>query len=294
MPTLTRYAPTPSGYLHPGNSVSFIITWALARAKGARILLRIDDLDRERCRIEYLENIFSTIDWLGLDYDEGPQSVSDFLQHWSQHHRLPHYTTLIEKLRTSGLVYACTCSRAYRREMIAGTRAVCTCCKKDYSFDATNTAWRIRVPIDASVLSNEKGIPMPLAVAELMGDFVIRQKDGLPAYQIASLADDMYFGVDFIVRGHDLLPSSAAQLYLSQLLGFDTFLRTSFYHHPLVVDEMGLKLSKSKGAGSLLDWQREGKATSPLFEKAAAMLGLSEVAHQPDELLRLLLAKGLS
>ena len=95
----TRLAPTPSGLLHPGNGVSFLVTWALARAAGGWILLRVDDLDGDRYRPEYLEDIFRTIDWLGIDYDAGPKNIADFEQHWSQHLRIPQYNDYLHQLR---------------------------------------------------------------------------------------------------------------------------------------------------------------------------------------------------
>ncbi len=290
MATQTRFAPTPTGYLHPGNGVSFIITWALARAKGLGILLRIDDLDRVRCRTEYLDDIFYTIDWLGLEYDDGPQGVSDFHKHWSPCHRIDQYSELIDKLRSAGQLYACTCSRSNRRDVSTGSREACTCAGEDKPFDSTNTAWRMRVPPDTTVLCNEKGCHKPLAVDVLMGDFVVRHKDGLPAYQVASLVDDMFFSVDYIVRGADLLPSTAAQLYLSERLGLGAFLHTECYHHSLLLDESGAKLSKSKGAGSLRGWREGGKKAAGLFEKASDILGLPDYASGPEDLLNLLVA----
>ena len=95
----TRIAPTPSGLLHEGNGTSFILTYALARAHQGQVVLRIDDLDAERMRLEYLDDIFRTLDWLGIDWDEGPSSVADFQLNWSQHHRLDLYQNILEKLR---------------------------------------------------------------------------------------------------------------------------------------------------------------------------------------------------
>ena len=91
----TRIAPTPSGFLHVGNAVSFLITYCLAKSENGKLLLRIDDLDRERYRKEYLEDIFYALDWLGIQYDEGPSSVADFDKYWSQHQRLSLYDDVL-------------------------------------------------------------------------------------------------------------------------------------------------------------------------------------------------------
>ncbi|MEO8734552.1 MAG: glutamate--tRNA ligase family protein, partial [Flavobacteriales bacterium] len=91
----TRIAPTPSGYLHAGNGAAFFATWKIARSIGAKLLLRIDDLDAERVRPEYVADVFETLRWCGIDWDEGPKNANDFSQHWSQHLRLAHYATLI-------------------------------------------------------------------------------------------------------------------------------------------------------------------------------------------------------
>ena len=97
----TRIAPTPSGLLHEGNGISFLLTYALARAYEGQILLRIDDLDAERMRLAYLDDIFRTLDWLGIEWDEGPSSVADFQQNWSQHHRLDLYQNALDTLKNT-------------------------------------------------------------------------------------------------------------------------------------------------------------------------------------------------
>ncbi len=269
MSALTRFAPTPSGFLHAGNGISFILTAAWARAAGARVLLRIDDLDRGRFREEYLEDVFETLHWLGLRWDLGPRDPADFHAHWSQHGRLPAYHALLSRLRERKLLYACSCSRSQLRSASADHRYPGTCRYAGIPLDTPGVAWRVRVPGEASVECQEGETRQLLAVAGLMGDFVVRQKDGMPAYQIASLSDDLHYGVDLIVRGMDLLPSSAAQLYLAQCLGETGFLKTTFHHHGLQLGEDGSKLSKSAGAASLKAWRNAGRSRDELFRMAS-------------------------
>lgn len=247
----SRLAPTPSGYLHAGNAVNFLLTHALVRRAGGHLHLRIDDLDRERVRGPYLENIFATLHWLGIEWDSGPRDAADFAAHHSQLLRLDRYQTLLGRLTAGpGLVYACTCSRA---QVVAtsGPGGVYrgTCRHKNLPLDTPEAAWRVAVPAGATVAFTDAAYgPLTIEVAQAMGDFVIRKKDGLPAYQIASLADDVAEAMTLIVRGADLLPSTAAQLWLAAQAGGDyaAFGQVQWWHHSLLTDTAGLKLSKSQ------------------------------------------------
>lgn len=274
----TRFAPTPSGLLHPGNGLSFIITWVLARAAGASILLRIDDLDEQRRRLAYVEDIFYTLDWLGLDYDEGPAGVDDFLARWTQRSRIDLYQQALGRLRENAEgLYACCCTHrqlqasAVQKGIYGGS-----CREAGIPLDQPGLAWRLRLPEAAQLLCHGWGgaADQYLSPARLMGDFVVRKKDGDPAYQLSSLIDDLHFGVNAIVRGTDLLPSTAAQLYLASVLEEEAFLQARFFHHPLLLDGAGEKLSKSQGAGSLQAWREAGEGPNRLLAMAARWLGL--------------------
>ncbi len=249
----SRLAPTPSGYLHAGNALNFLLTQALVQSAQGELLLRIDDLDRERVRAAYLENIFATLRWLGITPDGGPRDVADFQAHFSQHLRLARYQVLLDALvgARPGLVYACTCSRA---QVAANARLdglyAGTCREKNLPLDTPEAVWRVKIPADATVRLTDGFLgPQTLNVAALVGDFVVRKKDGLPSYQTASLADDVADAVTLIVRGQDLLPSTAAQLWLAEQAGAPwaaSFGAVQFYHHPLVAGADGRKLSKSQ------------------------------------------------
>jgi glutamyl/glutaminyl-tRNA synthetase len=266
---LFRLAPTPSGYLHLGNAVSFVRTWRLARAEGAPILLRIDDLDADRKRPAYVEDIFESLHWLGISWDIGPRDAADFEAHWSQRHRMPLYGELLGRLRAEGHLFACECSRAQLQQMGAGGRYPGTCREKGLPLDTPGLAWRVRVPEGtvASFRDEAKG-PFRIDLSQGMGDFVVRRRDGIPAYQVASLADDLHFGVDSIVRGADLLDSTAAQCLLADRLGEGAFSRNRFWHHALVRDENGRKLSKSEGAESLHSLRAAGIGPEQIWEAA--------------------------
>ncbi len=269
----TRLAPTPSGYLHAGNAINFIITHRLAAATGSRVLLRIDDLDAERTRPEYVEDIFRSLEWLGISWDEGPSGPVELERQWSQMLRLDRYAELVSALRAAGHLYACTCSRAQLRATGSEGHYPGTCRNMDLPFDAADTSWRMRVPEVALVaVPSLIGQDTTLDLAKVMGDPVIRQRNGKPAYQVASLADDIDHGITFIVRGADLLPSTACQIHISQLLGLSAFDQVRFLHHPLLRAENGAKLSKSARAASLRS-MREGRISSKeLWRTADAML----------------------
>ena len=244
----TRIAPTPSGYLHAGNACSFLLTRQLATRYGGTLRLRIDDIDNDRTRPEHFTDIFETLRLLEIEYEYGPVSVLDFQQNFAQHLRLPLYKILLNDLLTTGLVYACFCTR----KQLLENAGRCNCEKKNIPLDAENVAWRIHIPDKTIIKFKDRklGIQYVDLVKE-MPSFVIRKRDGLPAYQIVSLADDLYYDTTCIIRGYDLMPSTAAQLFLAQLTGRNQFLAVAFYHHPLLIGLGGEKLSKSAGDTSV-------------------------------------------
>ena len=265
-PVVSRLAPTPSGYLHLGNAVNFVLTWLLTRQAGGTLHLRIDDLDRARLRPAYLDNIFRVIDWLGIDYAHGPSGPDDFLRHHSQLLHLPEYNRVLRRLAlVPGLV------QASQRTRTTGSDA-------PVSLETPGAAWRALVPAGTEISFADNwqgGTRVPLGT--LMPDFVIRKKDGVAAYQVASVVDDLRLGTNLIVRGLDLQPSTAAQLWLagqlSETAAFSAS-RIQFYHHLLLTNAAGQKLSKSQqlpaDAGVLA--QAQGKRA--VFEAVAELLKL--------------------
>lgn len=244
----TRIAPTPSGFLHEGNAFAFLLTAELAKRRRASILLRIDDLDNDRKRPEYVQDIFLIIKWLGIEWQEGPKNVAELESKWSQHHRLHLYEEALTTLRDKELVYACGCSRKQLAELETPADDAHTCRSGNLPLDTPETAWRLRIPREAEVCFKSLNEEITtLRPADLLPDPVVRRKDGIPAYQVASVCDDVHFGIDFIVRGEDLLASTAVQLFVSQQLGFSGFLNAIFHHHSLVLNEKGEKWSKSAG-----------------------------------------------
>ena len=280
----TRLAPTPSGYLHLGNILSFAITAALARRTGAKILLRIDDADRERTNKLYVQEIFDTLNFLEIPWDEGPRNLQEYEQEYSQVHRMDMYRTALAKLKETGEVFACTCSRTDVARLSAESIYTGTCRDEHLSLDSANTSWRLRTYPDKEIEVKTLAGITKAKFPESMQDFIVKKRDGFPAYQLTSLIDDVYYEVDLVVRGEDLWPSTLAQLYLSSVIGQDSFRDTTFYHHPLVVDTAGKKLSKSEGATSVHYLRKDNKTASDIYAMVAAMANLKGIPGTWEQL----------
>ena len=222
----TRYAPTPSGYLHRGNAAHLLLVASLAAQEGAEVVLRIDDADAARYRQEYLQDIFDVLDWLDLPWDVGPRSIAD-ISDWTQESRLHHYRQAREALVETGQVYACECTRS-DWQGYQGNECPGDCRARGLVEVADTTALRVHLA----------GVSDP----------VIWRRDDVPAYHLATVVDDDLFSVDYVVRGEDLRESTHIQRELSRLLPDSAFHTAQVIHHPLISDPNGAKLSKSAGS----------------------------------------------
>lgn len=281
----TRYAPTPSGYLHLGNIYSFILTYSLAKKFNAKILLRIDDLDKERVRKEYIQDIFDTLDYLELPYDEGPKNLKEFSQSYSQKLRLPLYLENLEKLKKSGSLFACNCSRSYLKKFHPKGFYTGICKTKALSFKHPQSSWRLDLDSSKTIMFQDlqKGI-LKENIPEEMIDFIVRRKDGLPSYQLTSVTDDIYFDIDLVVRGLDLYHSSIAQIYLADVLESKSFSKVTFLHHPIMLERNKQKLSKSAGSTSIQYLRKRGKKKADIFQIIGNWLGIRETLNSVDEI----------
>ena len=291
-PVVSRLAPTPSGFLHLGNAVNFTLTWLLTRRAGGTLHLRIDDLDRARFRPAYLDNIFRTLEWLGLDYDAGPTGPDDFERHYSQRHFLPTYEAVLQAARIAhpNRFYACCCSRTNLARATSAPNGAYpgTCRARTVPLDTPETAWRVHVSEETHIeFTDLHQGHLTIASGQDPGDFIVRKKDGVAAYQVASVVDDVRLGVNFIVRGLDLLPSTAAQLCLVTVLpGTESFQQTQFFHHSLLLDEAGHKLSKSTQTGQQRSVLVEAMHPRVVYKVVARLLGLSAETGESLEALR--------
>jgi glutamyl/glutaminyl-tRNA synthetase len=276
----TRIAPTPSGFLHLGNVLSFSVTAALAQKHGAKILLRIDDLDQARANDQYLQDIFDTLNFLEIPWDEGPRSLNDFKNNFSQVHRMGLYNDALEDLRVRGRIFACTCSRQQLRG-----NTTCSCLDKNIPLNEKDASWRLITDDHAELnIKDHSGQIIRAALPADMHNFIVRRKDGLPSYQLASVVDDLYYSIDLIVRGQDLWPSTLAQHELERALNKSDFHDITFYHHPLLIESTGKKLSKSDGATSVKFLREEGKSRTDIYTSIAVMLGINETVTNRERL----------
>jgi glutamyl-tRNA synthetase len=266
----SRLAPTPSGFLHLGNGVNFLRTWLLVRKAGGALKLRIDDLDGDRCKPEYIEDIFRQLDWLGLDWDEGPSGPDDFTRRYSQRLRMERYRGVLEGLRQRARLFACTCSRKEIQRRSPSGLYPGTCRHLSHRSGAPH-ALRILVEPEAVL----EVASQTLDLSRELGDFVVWRRDERPAYQLASLVDDLDDRINLIVRGEDLRVSTAAQLYLAAKLGRDEFARARFIHHPLLFGPDGRKLSKSDDALALAALRARGETPLPVYRAVARQLAIN-------------------
>lgn len=261
-----RLAPSPTGYLHLGHARTFWVAFERARARDGTLVMRSEDLDRSRCKPEFARAMLEDLRWLGLDWQEGPDVGGGFGP-YIQSQRMPLYRVALERLRGQGLIYPCACSRQDILRAIQAPNAgddepiyPGTCRDKVVAgCDAALTAhlnWRFRVP-DGELVTFEDGCcgPQRFVAGRDFGDFVVWRQDDTPAYQLAVVVDDAAMEITEVVRGADLLRSTARQLLLYRALGSQA---PAFCHCPLVLDEHGKRLAKRHDAMSLRMLREKG------------------------------------
>lgn len=250
--TTGRYAPSPSGRMHLGNLLCCLLAWLSAKSKGGQVLLRIEDLDAQRCPRVYADAIVDDLAWLGLAADGPCPPVY-------QSERSAIYQQYYDKLAARGLTYPCFCSRSqlhaasapHRSDgqvIYAGTCRGLTPAQAAEKAKTKAPAWRVRVPDEEIAFVDGHLGPYAENLARDCGDFYLRRADGVFAYQLAVVVDDALMGVTEVVRGADLLSSTPRQLWLYRELGLTP---PAFYHLPLLLDHEGRRLSKRDGDQSL-------------------------------------------
>jgi glutamyl/glutaminyl-tRNA synthetase len=271
---LTRFAPTPSGYLHLGNVYSFILTYHLAKKHQSKIMLRIDDIDRDRMKNKYIQDIFDTLDFLEIPFDLGPKDLKDFQKNFSQINRLELYREALAQLKEKRTLFACDCSRKKIEKMDPNGYYTGFCRKRNLDFNQKDIAWRFKVDKhqEVSFIDLKDGL-VTGKIPGILADFIVRKKDALPAYQLTTIVDDLFYGVDLIIRGKDLWGSTMAQVYLSKQLLNNNYSQSTFYHHPLIKGLNNQKLSKSAGDTSVQFLRKSGKKKEDVFQLIGILLG---------------------
>jgi glutamyl-tRNA synthetase/glutamyl-Q tRNA(Asp) synthetase len=285
----TRFAPAPTGYLHLGHLVNAIHVWGIARAFGGRVLLRLEDHDRTRCKPEFEAALLEDLEWLGFVPDEAP--VSEFRAGPTPHRQSDNaraYERALERLASLGRTYPCSCSR---RDVLAVAGPVapgeepcypgtCRSARRDPSLTRARRVRLDDVPVvfDDARLGLQRQHP-----ARECGDVLVRDRFGHWTYQFAVVVDDLDQGVDVIIRGEDLLASTGRQLLMAELLGRARPPRV--LHHPLLVHPDGRKLSKAAGDTAVRELRARGASAEALLGEAAHRAGLLSVPRRisPDD-----------
>lgn len=272
-----RLAPSPTGRLHLGHARTFWIAQSRAREQGGVLILRNDDLDEQRCRREFVDGMFEDLHWFGLEWSEGPDCGGPFGP-YNQSERRSFYVDSFERLLEAGAIYPCRCSRKDVLQALSAPHegeeepvypGTCRPCGLENPIAICDSMipgrersrkglaeanggrihWRFRTPDGEAVVFDDGGFgPQSFVVGRDFGDFVVWRNDDLPAYHLAVAVDDEAMGVTEVVRGKDLLTSTARQLLVYRALGIGP---PDYFHCPLVTDENGVRLAKRHDALSL-------------------------------------------
>lgn len=246
-----RFAPSPSGRMHLGNLCCALLAWLSVRSQNGEMLLRIEDLDPDRCKRVYAEQLMDDLQWLGLNWDEGPGKDCGHGPYF-QDDRRAIYEDVLTQLKNRGLIYPCFCTRAQLHAASAPHagdgvfRYAGTC--RDLTKDEIEAkklfrspALRFHAPGSTVEFTDLFLGPQHFDVQNMFGDFLVRRSDGIHAYQLAVSVDDAMMGITEVIRGSDLLTSTGCQIQLLRELGAEP---PQYGHIPLLVNPEGRRLSK--------------------------------------------------
>ena len=271
-----RYAPSPTGVQHLGNVRTALLAWLGARLQGGQFIVRMEDLDRPRTIAGSADQILKDLEWLGLDWD-GPVEY--------QSKRSAYYLTALQDLELQNLVYPCFCSRkdiqmalsAPHSSQAVYPRTCSVLSELEIKQSQEHQAAALRVRVDSQQIEFHDHClgPQKQNLAVEVGDFVIKRADGLFAYQLAVIVDDLAQGVTEVIRGADLLGSTARQIYLAKKLGQGDAI-PQYRHVPLMVDSEGRRMAKRDGSHSITAWRENGGSAEQLVASLVYGLGMVE------------------
>ena len=268
-----RIAPSPTGYLHLGHARTFWTAQERARTAGGVLVLRNEDLDRARCKAEFVSAMLEDLRWFGFEWQEGPDVGGPFAP-YNQSERHDLYRAALQKLELGGFIYPCVCSR---KDLQTAARAphaeddnepiypgTCRALRKS-ELANRKFCWRFRVPDGEIISFRDANLgPQQFTAGKDFGDFVVWRTDDIPAYQLACVVDDEAMQITEVVRGADLLVSTARQLLLYRALNLPI---PGFHHCPLMTDESGVRLAKRHDALSLRRLRENGETPATLRRK---------------------------
>jgi glutamyl/glutaminyl-tRNA synthetase len=286
-----RIAPSPTGFLHLGHAATFWTAYQRAIAASGTLVLRMEDLDPQRSKAEFAEAAIEDLCWLGIHWQEGPDICGPHAP-YIQSERLALYEEALSKLIDRSLVYPCHCSRKDLAQLAQAPHddeplypGTCRPELNSPRSGAAETAraginWRFRVPSDKVVEFYDGHFGLQRFVAgEDFGDFLVWRKDGVPAYQLAVAVDDAAMAITEVVRGADLLKSTARQILVCRALGLP---EPAWHHCPLLTDEHGQRLAKRHDALSLRELRALGLKQEHLLRMAGANSEKPESHRGPD------------
>lgn len=272
-----RFAPSPTGDLHLGGAWTALAAWALARASGGTTVMRVEDIDTPRVVRGSAARILEDLGWLGLDWDEGPNTQSE---------RTAIYDAALAKLKAAGLTYECDCSRAEISRVASAPHAgeelvypgTCRNAAPDRPMKR-DPAIRLRVPEGASVVFEDRiRGPFEQRVDQSVGDFVLRRGDGVYAYQLVVAVDDAEMDISDVIRAEDLLASTPRQILLMRLLGYEEARIPAYAHVPMVVAPDGERLAKRAGSATIRGLREKGITAEEVVGQLACGLALVDGA----------------
>ncbi len=261
-----RLAPSPTGYLHLGHARTFWVAWQRARTACGRLVFRNEDLDSQRAKPEFVRSMYEDLRWLGLDWDEGPDIGGPFSP-YSQSQRRSVYLECWRKLRDRGMIYPCSCSRKDLERALQAPHedddeiTYPGTCRNKISEAAAwqspaGVSWRFCVPEGEAIRFDDLSLGHQQFIAGTdFSDFLVWRRDDIPAYQLAVVADDQAMQITEVVRGADLLKSTARQMLLIRALEFR---QPQYFHCPLMRDENNVRLAKRNDALSLRTLRSQG------------------------------------
>jgi glutamyl-Q tRNA(Asp) synthetase len=285
---VSRFAPAPTGYLHLGHVLNALHVWGLTRALNGRVLLRIEDHDRQRSRDVYERAIVDDLDWFGFVPDDpATDAFREGVCRGRQRDRHDLYEAAYARLQSAGLLYACDCSRReLRSTLLAGDapegerRYSGRCAARNLSF-TSGRGIRVRFGEEVERFDDLRHGPQVQQPSEQCGDMLIRDREENWTYQFAVTVDDMQQGVTLVIRGDDLLASTGRQIKLARLLGRG--LPPRFLHHPLIMRSPDQKLSKADRDTSVGDMRESGLTAADVFGRTLHAAGFAE---SPDPVSR--------
>jgi glutamyl-queuosine tRNA(Asp) synthetase len=267
-PYIGRLAPSPTGLLHLGHAITFWTAHQRAQAANGALLLRIEDLDTQRSKPHFTEAILEDLTWLGISWHPP-------VLYQSQH--IPLYRAALDQLLTTGHIYPCHCSRRDLAAMMHAPheetddepvypgicRPVLDAQQREASFQP-NINYRFRVPDGETLSFEDRNLgPQSFAASKDFGDFLVWRKDGLPSYQLACVVDDANTNITEVVRGRDLLKSTARQLLIQRALNLPT---PAYFHTHLLTDEHGVRLAKRHDALAIRTLRQQGLTPAQVLQ----------------------------